>query len=190
MADKSKNGSAVPAKRNGAGRPTGYRVEYVAQAERLAGLGATETEIADFFNVNGMTIRRWAHQHPKFCAALSVGRDRADDRAERSLYQNAIGYTYVEQQAVKVKKQRLEGDKIITEEEVVVVEVERAKPAETSAAIFWLKNRKPHLWRDKHDFDLTVKDVDDVPVDYSQLDENELARQYLEAVGPKGQRVH
>ena len=105
MADKSKNGSAVPARRDRPGQPTKYWAEYVPQAERLAGLGATETEIADFFNVNLVTVRRWAHDHPKFCAALAVGRERADDRAERSLYQNAIGYTYVEQQAVKVKKQ-------------------------------------------------------------------------------------
>ena len=122
-----------------AGRPTEYRSEFPEQAQKIAVLGATDQEVADFFEVDVRTIYRWKHDHPEFCQALKVGKDVADERVERSLYQKAIGY---EQDEVKIfmPSGALEP----------VYAPFRAKIApDTTAAIFWLKNRRSHDWRDK-----------------------------------------
>ena len=77
-----------------AGRPSSYRKEFAKQAEKLCELGATDMELAVFFEVNVSTIYRWKHTQPKFCEALKVGKDFLDDRVERSLYQRAVGYSF------------------------------------------------------------------------------------------------
>src|SRR5688572_9466832 len=82
-----------------AGRPSSYKSEFAEQATKLALLGATDQEMADFFKVDGRTVHRWKHDHDEFCHALKAGKEAADDRVERSLYQRAIGY---EQDEVKI----------------------------------------------------------------------------------------
>lgn len=139
------------------GRPTDYQPEYAEQAAKLCLLGATDDELADFFGVHRSTIYRWKHIHDEFCDAIKSGKEKADERVERSLYQKATGYNYTEQQAIKVK---LEQHK----EQVEVVDVERHAPADTTAAIFWLKNRRRDQWRDKIDHELTGRDGGPVQV--------------------------
>ena len=134
-----------------AGRPSSYQEEYAGQAEKLCRLGATDDEIADFFGVSARTIYRWKNENETFCQSLKVGKAEADDRVERSLYQNATGYEFTEEQAIKVKVEQYK-------EEVEVVEVTRHKPADTTAAIFWLKNRRKADWRDKVDLNHDVSD--------------------------------
>ncbi len=122
-------------------RPSKYNEAFPAQAEKLCLLGATDQEIADFFNVNVATITRWKHSHPEFCASIKSGKDFADERVERSLFQRAIGY---EQDEVKIFMPG-GADK-------PVYAPFRAKIApDVTAAIFWLKNRRSEQWRDvKH----------------------------------------
>lgn len=119
------------------GRPTKYRPEFVEQARKLAALGATDREAADFFEVDEATIHRWKHTHPDFCESLKVGKDVADERVVQSLYRKAIGYSFD-----SVKYHSYEG--CVTETPCV----EHVPPSDT-AAIFWLKNRRPAEWRDK-----------------------------------------
>ncbi len=126
------------------GRPTDYQPEYAEQAAKLCALGATDDEMADFFGVHRSTIYRWKLDHEDFCDAVKSAKEVADERVERSLYQKATGYNYTEEQAIKIKKGQ-------HEEEVEVVEVEKHAPADTTAAIFWLKNRRKTEWRDKQD---------------------------------------
>lgn len=121
-----------------AGRPTLYKPEMAKQAAKLAELGATDQEIADFFEINVATVYRWKHDHEEFCEALKVGKDVADSRVERSLYQKAIGY---EQDEVKIFMPANAADPVYAPF--------RAKIApDTTAAIFWLKNRRSQEWRD------------------------------------------
>lgn len=128
------------------GRPTDYKKSFAKQAEKLCLLGATDDELADFFEVHRSTIYRWKHEHSDFCDAIKSGKEASDERVERSLYQKATGYNVKEQQAIKVKlEQHREG--------VEVVDVERHVPADTTAAIFWLKNRRSGAWRDKQDIE-------------------------------------
>lgn len=128
-----------------AGRPSAYKPEYAKQASKLALLGATDQELADFFEVDARTIYRWKHDHDEFCQALKAGKDVADDRVERSLYQKAIGY---EQDEVKIFMPGGAAEPVYAPY--------RAKIApDTTAAIFWLKNRKSQEWRDVKATELT-----------------------------------
>lgn len=130
------------------GRPTAFEPAFVGQAEKLCNLGATDDEMADFFGVHRSTIYRWKLDHPDFCDAIKSAKEIADERVERSLYQKATGYNVTEEQAVKVKTEQFK-------EEVEVVQVDKHIPADTTAAIFWLKNRRKDQWRDKQEVDVT-----------------------------------
>lgn len=124
-------------------RPSSYKSEYAKQAKKLCAFGATDQEIADFFEVDVRTIYRWKHDHTEFCQSLKVGKEVADERVERSLFQKAIGY---EQDEVKIF---MPGG--ATEP---VYAPYRAKIApDTTAAIFWLKNRRSGEWRDKQEIE-------------------------------------
>lgn len=121
------------------GRPSKYKPEFVEQAKKLCLLAATDQELADFFEVNVATLNRWKAIYPEFCASIKAGKEHADERVERSLFQRATGY---EQDEVKIF--------LRATDEAPVYAPFRAKIApDTTAAIFWLKNRRPELWRDK-----------------------------------------
>jgi hypothetical protein len=122
-----------------AGRPSSYKADYAKQAEKLCQLGATDKEIADFFEVDVRTIHRWKADHDEFCHSLKSGKDVADERVERSLYQRAIGY---EQEEVKIFMPAN------APAPVYAPFIAKIAP-DTTAAIFWLKNRRPAEWRDK-----------------------------------------
>lgn len=157
------------------GRPSSYDTKYAEQVSKLCALGATDEEIADFFGVSVRTIHRWKLQHEDFCHALKSGKELADDRIERSLYQRASGYTYVEQQAFKVKTVQYDnGKRILETEEIKVVDVERYAVPDTTAAIFWLKNRRSEDWRDVSRHEVGK------PGDFDRMSKDELA-EYIRA---------
>lgn len=118
-------------------RPSKFKPEFVERAQKLANLGATDRDVADFFGVDERTINRWKQDHEGFCQALKVGKDAADARVEQSLYRRALGYTH---DAVKIA--------VNAQGEVTQVPYVEHFPPDTTAAIFWLKNRKPSDWRD------------------------------------------
>lgn len=124
------------------GRPSSYRPEYAEQAAKLCKLGATDKELADFFEVTEPTINNWKAQFPDFFKSLKRGKDEADERVEQSLYRRALGYSH---EAVKIFKNK--------DEDAVLVPYTEHYPPDTVACIFWLKNRKPEVWRDKVDVD-------------------------------------
>jgi hypothetical protein len=122
----------------GPGRPTKYKPEYVQFAKPLAKSGATDADLADAFQVRISTIRLWMNIYPEFSEAIRVGKDAANKRVERSLYERANGYNY---EAVKVFMPA--GSK----QPVIVHYIEHCPP-DVGAAFIWLKNRDPDRWRD------------------------------------------
>lgn len=121
----------------GQGRPTDYKAAYCEQATKLCQLGATDQELADFFEVNVASIYRWKISHPPFCEALKVGKAAADERVERSLFAKATGFEH-------------DTVKIFNAEGVPLIVPFREKVApDVTACIFWLKNRRPKEWRDR-----------------------------------------
>lgn len=118
-------------------RPSSYKPEYAEQAAKLCRLGATDADLADFFEVNTTTIWRWKCEYEAFCNALKTNKDIADDKIERSLFQRASGYSFD-----SVKIFQYEGNP-------VEVSYRENVPPDTTACIFWLKNRRPKEWRDR-----------------------------------------
>jgi len=120
------------------GQPTAYRPHFVEQAAKLCVLGATDMELADFFNVSLATITNWKNAHPEFLGALKSGKSFSDERVERSLFHKAIGYSFDAEEIFQYQG------------EIVRTKVRKHIPPDTTAAIFWLKNRRKDRWRDVH----------------------------------------
>lgn len=141
-----------------AGRPSKYQESFAKQAYKLALLGAKDTELAAFFEVNADTIYEWKNVHKEFSDALKRGKELADQKVAKSLYKRAIGFTFDE-----VTHERVEigefnpdlGEFVKTPATKTKVVTKYIVP-DTTAQIFWLKNRRPDLWRDKQEFDVTT----------------------------------
>ncbi len=144
------------------GRPTSFKADYAKQAEKLCALGATDEDLADFFKVSIRTISNWKSEHDEFLQALKGGKDNADTRVERSLYQRAIGYT-----SDAVHFASYQG--VVTQ-----TPYREHVPPDTTAMIFWLKNRRPDLWRDKNIQEHTG--ADGGPIDIALTDEETARR--------------
>jgi hypothetical protein len=129
----------------GAGRPSSYRAEFAEQAAKLCRLGATDAELADFFGVDERTVNNWKNEHDDFFQSLKDGKVRADAEVADKLFRRATGY---EHEAVKVFMPAG------ASAPVYASYVERYPP-DTTACIFWLKNRRPDLWRDTQRQELT-----------------------------------
>ena len=121
------------------GRPTEYDPSYVERAATLALNGATDDELADEFGVSVRTIARWYSKHADFRQAVKYGKERADERVERSLYHRAVGF---EMDTVKIG---------FFEGSPVYAHHREYYPPDTNAAKLWLVNRKPQEWREKVD---------------------------------------
>ena len=83
------------------------------------------------------TINAWKTRHVEFVQALKAGKTEADDRVERALYHRAVGYSH------EVEKP------MVVDKDVRIVTYTERMPPDTTACIFWLKNRNPEEWRDK-----------------------------------------
>lgn len=127
------------------GRPTKYDPKYAAQAEKLCRLGASDIQLAEFFEVEEKTIYNWKNEHPSFLQATRAGKAIYDDPVEASLAKSALGFKR------SIERLGKDGTPIECFEEV---------PPNPVSAIFWLKNRRPDRWRDKqeheHTGDITV----------------------------------
>lgn len=149
----------TPKEKHAGGRPSSYKQEYAKDAEKLCRLGATDNELADFFEVDRVTIYRWKHQFPEFCHALKTGKDALDARVEQSLYHRAVGYTFDSEKVFQFQGQ------------IVRAPVKEHVPPDTTAGIFWLKNRRPKDWRDVRQHEIGG------PGDFTNMQDDELMRE-------------
>jgi len=114
-----------------------YKPEYAKIAYKLCLLGKTDREIGDILGFNEATINGWKKIHPDFGQALMDGKELADANVANSLYHRAIGYEHPSQ-------------KIMQNNGVpVIVPFTEHYPPDTQAAVRWLMNRQPKLWRDR-----------------------------------------
>ena len=128
------------------GRPTDYKPEFDAEAQQMALEGATDQEMADYFGVDVRSLNRWKTTQPSVRQSIKDGKHVTDDRVERSLYERALGY---ERDEVDIK---------VIGGEIVKTPIRKFYPPDTTAAIFWLKNRKSQEWRDIKAVELSGKD--------------------------------
>ena len=127
------------------GRKSEYRIEYADQALKLCLLGATDKELSEFFSVSEQTLNKWKKDYPEFLESLKMGKNIADANVASRLYNRAIGYN------CKATKFATSNGKITDSKEFI-----EHYPPDTTAAIFWLKNRQPEKWRDKKEVDANV----------------------------------
>lgn len=123
------------------GRPTSYKAEYAEQARKLCALGATDKEMADFFKVALSTLNLWKIKHPKFSESLKTGKEVADDRVVHALYNRALGFSHEDT------------DIRVVDGAIIETPIIKHYAPDTTAAIFWLKNRRPDEWRDKQEIE-------------------------------------
>lgn len=156
------------------GRPSAFKAECIEQAYKLALLGLKDTEIAKFFEIKEQTLNNWKVKHPEFFESLKKGKLDADGEVVKSLYNRALGSKITVQQAIKVKNVYYENGKKVSEtEDVKTVELVQEVPPDTTACIFWLKNRRPAEWRDKVEH----------AVENNTVDTKELFLQHLKGMG-------
>lgn len=122
-----------------AGRPTRYKTEYDEQAFNYCLLGATDVQLAEFFGVTEKTIANWKNAHPTFIQSLKEGKAAADSKVANSLYQRALGYSHPD-----VHISNYQG-------EITITPIIKHYAPDTTACIFWLKNRDKVNWRDRHE---------------------------------------
>ena len=106
-------------------------------AEKLAKLGATDEDIADALEICVATLYNWRNEYPAFLDALKGGKIMADAEVASKLFHRATGYEHPD---VDIK---------VIEGQIVTTDLVKHYPPDTTAAIFWLKNRRPDLWREK-----------------------------------------
>jgi len=106
-------------------------------------LGATDKEMADFFGVAESTINNWKLEYPEFLESIKAGKDGADSNVANRLYQRAMGFEHDSEEIKVIYNNRT------SQNEVERIPIRKIYPPDTTAAIFWLKNRQKDKWRDK-----------------------------------------
>ena len=102
------------------GRPSKFKPEFIELAKNYAALGATDKQMSEFFNVTEQTFNNWKNEYPELFETLIEHKAYADAQVEQALFKKATGFE--------------QGDKIF--------------PPDTTACIFWLKNRQYEKWKD------------------------------------------
>lgn len=127
------------------GRPSQYHERYKDIAHAMALLGSTDVQLADALGVTLTTLTNWKKKYPDFLSSLKDGKTEADEAVVKSLYTRATGYSH-------------KGVKIFCNADGEVTEVPFTEryPPDTTAMIFWLKNRRPAEWRDRRDLELSA----------------------------------
>lgn len=121
------------------GRPSKISTIDLEKMKKLVMLGATELEVADFFGICVATIDNYKNQHPEFLEALKDGKAMSDAQVEKSLFKRATGYSHPEEKV------------FCSEGQIIKENTVKYYPPDTTACIFWLKNRRPKEWREKLD---------------------------------------
>ena len=128
----------------GGGRPTLYSPRYPKIVQGLCELGATDREIADKLDISVSTLNSWRATHVEFSDALTVGKEKADERVARALFNRAVGYSFDSEKV-------FHSNGIITR----IATVEHVPP-DPKAAMDWLKNRRKGEWSDKTDATIAI----------------------------------
>lgn len=121
--------------------------------------GLTDEQIAKNIGIVRDTLYEWKKRFPVISDALKRGKEVVDREVENALLKKALGYEYEE----------------VTKENGVITKVVTKQVApDTTAQIFWLKNRKPDDWRDKQTTEITG--LSDAQQKFSELLEQRKAR--------------
>ena len=123
--------------------------------------GLIEIEIAKKLGVSMSTLSKYKLEHMELVEALKRGKEVIDYEVEQKLLKRAMGYDYNE------KKTVIDPDGGITTTNTI-----KSVIPDTTAQIFWLKNRKPKEWRDKRDIEMsgTLDNTVTIKIDGEEFD--------------------
>lgn len=107
--------------------------------------GLTGEQIAHNIGIHRSTFCGWIDKYEDVADAVSRGREVVDVEVENALLRAAMGYRSVE-----------EIEEMIDGEMVVVRRITKDVPPNATAMVFWLKNRKPDVWRERKDVSMTA----------------------------------
>lgn len=137
------------------------------RAYELCLIGLRDADLATAFGVSIYSIDKWKQVHPEFKEALKRGKAEADAKVAEALYHKAVGYSH---KAVDIR---------IVEGDVVKVPYTKIYPPDTTACIFWLKNRQREHWTDTkrnvHSGTVDVAHTMRKQIDLSDFSSEELA---------------
>ena len=119
------------------GRPTDYKKEYNELAYKYCLLGATDAQMARYFDVSEVTLNAWKKKYPAFLKSLKDGKEKADSEIAQSLFHRAKGYNH---EAVHFTNYLGK----VTESKYT-----KHYPPDTAACMIWLKNRAD--WKDSRE---------------------------------------
>jgi glutaredoxin len=125
--------------------------EKLIQVEAWCRDGLIDEQIANNLGISIDTFYRYKKEHSEFSESLKRGKEVVDIEVENKLLKRALGYSYNEKTFEKIWNDKL-GKYITVNTKTVVKEVQ----PDTTAQIFWLKNRKPAEWRDKHEQEVEI----------------------------------
>ncbi len=138
-----------------------------SRAYELCLLGLKDAELATAFGVSVYTIDKWKQTHPEFKEAILRGKEQADAKVAEALYHKAVGYSH---KTVDIR---------VIDGEIVKVPYVKSYPPDTTACIFWLKNRQRQAWSDvkRHDHTGMIGVAHSISkrLDLSDFSEEELA---------------
>lgn len=107
--------------------------------------GLTDEQIAHNMGIRRSTLYEWRKKFVAISDTLKKSKEVADRYVENALYKRAVGY----EEIVEKKQRVLHG--VVVEENITTKQI----PPDVTAMIFWLKNRKPDVWRDKTETAIT-----------------------------------
>ncbi len=154
--------------------------EGLIKLEGWARDGLTNEQIAHNIGINPDTLYTWIKKYPEISESLKRGKEVVDRQVENALLKRALGYDFEEKTYVSVEMSQEEYDLRVEVElavwdennpnatqderdrfilsipktkEILEKKVVKQVSPDTTAQIFWLKNRRPDKWRDKQDIE-------------------------------------
>lgn len=113
--------------------------DNLIRIESWARMGLTNEQIAKNIGVNADTFYTWLKKYPEISESIKKGKAPIDFEVENALFKRAIGYEYEEVETII--------EEIDGKQRKRIKKIKKVALPETSAMIFWLKNRKPKEWR-------------------------------------------
>lgn len=123
--------------------------EGLLKIEGWARDGLVDKQIAHNIGIAEQTLNVWKKKYPSLSESLKRGKEVVDREVENALLKRALGYSYNE-----VTKERVLNPKSLKYEMVETKVITKEVNPDTTAQIFWLRNRKNKDWSNKDLIDI------------------------------------
>lgn len=129
------------------GRPSKYHTHVEPKLLLISAWardGLTDADMCKNLDIGKDAFIEYKKTYLELSDALKRNKEEADIIIENELYEKAKG-----------KVMLLNKVKVLNDGTLIPYQEETYIPGDTTAQIFWLKNRKPKAWRDRQEIDNT-----------------------------------